>query len=37
MNDVEVKEGNMIGIAEGKIIAGESEEEITTMFSRKIS
>lgn len=37
MNDVEVKEGNIIGIAEGKLMdAGESVDEITTSLVEKL-
>ena len=37
MNDVEVKEGNIIGIAEGKLMdAGESVDEITTSLVAKL-
>ncbi|MDR1773698.1 MAG: DAK2 domain-containing protein [Clostridioides sp.] len=37
MNDVEVKEGHIIGIGEGKLIAsGESVEEITTELINKL-
>ena len=37
MNDVEVKEGNIIGIAEGKLMdAGESVDEITTSLIEKL-
>ena len=36
-NDVEVKEGNIIGIAEGKLMdAGESVDEITTSLIEKL-
>ncbi len=37
INDIEVKEGNIIGIAEGKLLsAGESVEEITTDLIDKL-
>lgn len=37
MNDVDVKEGNIIGIAEGKLLsAGESIDEITTNLIQKL-
>ncbi len=37
MNDVEVKEGNIIGIAEGKLMdAGDSVDEITTSLVEKL-
>ena len=37
MNDVEVKEGNIIGIAEGKLMdAGESVDSITTSLVEKL-
>ena len=37
MNDVEVKEGNMIGIAESKLMdAGDSVDEITTSLVEKL-
>ena len=37
MNDVEVKEGNIIGIAESKLMdAGDSVDEITTYLVEKL-
>ena len=37
MNDIEVKEGNIIGIGEGKLLsAGESKDEIIIRTNRKI-
>ncbi|MBO5130632.1 MAG: DAK2 domain-containing protein, partial [Romboutsia sp.] len=37
MNDIDVKEGNIIGIAEGKLLsAGEGVDEITTNLVEKL-
>ena len=37
MNDIDVKEGNIIGIAEGKLLsAGEGVDEITTTLVEKL-